>query len=464
MFSSSLTESLWNAVGGDREMLGSLAVTHADAWLGGPLLVDELAVGAVAAALMAAAELAQARGARRPEIGLSGEHAALSFQSERHVLIDGRPTGAGFAPLSRLVPCANGGWLRTHGNYPHHAAALGRALGIDVTGDQERAVQQLKQAALSAEATDLESAVVAAGGCAAALRTRQQWDAHAAGRAVAATPLLAVEHELSTRSELGLPPPRVVARPCEGIRVLDLTRVIAGPVGARTLAALGADVLRVDPPHLPEIPEGHVDTGVGKRAATLDLADAERREALLAGAHVLVTGYRPGALAHFGLDAADLAERHPDLVQVSLSAWGTNGPWGDRRGFDSLVQVASGIAAECAAADGTPGVLPAQALDHATGHLVAAAALRALATRAVGEATGPARLSLARTAQELLQAQRPKENATAATGSADAAADRVTFGRVSLIAPPGTLERIPLRWPHGPHELGSDSPSWDRHR
>jgi crotonobetainyl-CoA:carnitine CoA-transferase CaiB-like acyl-CoA transferase len=242
--------------------------------------------------------------------------------------------------------------------------------------------------------------------------------------------------------------------------VLDLTRVIAGPVGARTLAALGADVLRVDPPHLPELPEGHIDTGVGKRTATLDLADAERREALLAGAHVLVTGYRPGALAHFGLDAGGLAERHPHLVQVSLSAWGTTGPWGDRRGFDSLVQVASGIAAECAAADGTPGVLPAQALDHATGHLVAAAALRALAMRAAGEPTGPARLSLARTAQELLQAPRPNEIATAATGSADPAAHRVTCGRVSLIAPPGTLDRVPPRWPHGPHELGNDPPSW----
>jgi crotonobetainyl-CoA:carnitine CoA-transferase CaiB-like acyl-CoA transferase len=220
-------------------------------------------------------------------------------------------------------------------------------------------------------------------------------------------------------------------------------------------------VLRVDPPHLPEIPEGHVDTGAGKRAATLDLADAHRREALLAGAHVLMTGYRPGALARFGLDAADLAERHPHLVHVSLSAWGTTGPWGDRRGFDSLVQVASGIAAECAAADGTPGVLPAQALDHATGHLIAAAALRALATRAVGEATGPARLSLARTARELLDAPRPQEIATAATSAADPAIHRVTFDGVSLIAPPGTLDRVPLRWPHGPHQLGSDSPSWD---
>jgi CoA-transferase family III len=457
---SSLTESLWRATGGGPELLQSLSLTRADAWLGGPLAVDELAVGAVACALMAAAELATARGARRPAIGLSGEHVALSFGSERHVLIDGRPTGAGFAPLSRLVRCANGGWLRTHGNYPHHAAAIGRALDIDVSGDQQRAAQRLEQAALSAEAIELESAVVAAGGCAAALRTRQQWDSHAAGRAVAATPLLSVEHELATRAEPALPSPVDATRPCEGIRVLDLTRVIAGPVGARTLAALGADVLRVDPPQLPEIPEGHIDTGAGKRAATLDLVDAERREALLAGAHVLLTGYRPGALERFGLNAADVAERHPHLVQVSLSAWGTTGPWGGRRGFDSLVQVASGIAVECAGADGTPGVLPAQALDHATGYLMAAAALRALAMRAAGEATGPARLSLARTAQELLRAPRPEVTASSATGAADPDAHRVIFGRVSLIAPPGTLDRRSLRWPHGSHELGSDSPSW----
>jgi crotonobetainyl-CoA:carnitine CoA-transferase CaiB-like acyl-CoA transferase len=175
---------------------------------------------------------------------------------------------------------------------------------------------------------------------------------------------------------------------------------------------------------------------------------------------VLVTGYRPGALARFGLDAGDLADRHPHLVQVSLSAWGTAGPWGSRRGFDSLVQVASGIAAECAAADGTPGVLPAQALDHATGYLIAAAALRALAMRATGAATSPARLSLARTAHELLQAPRPPETATAATGAADPGDYRVQYGDLSLIAPPGTLDRIPLRWTHGPHELGSDPPSW----
>lgn len=234
------------------------------------------------------------------------------------------------------------------------------------------------------------------------------------------------------------------------MRVLDLTRVIAGPVAGRTLAALGADVLRVDPPGLPELPAAHLDTGPGKRSALLDLADAERREALLAGADVLLTGYRPGALDRFGLD------RHPHLVRVSLSAWGTEGPWAGRRGFDSLVQVASGIAAACAGPDGTPGVLPAQALDHGTGHLMAAAALRGLAARERGEPVPAARLSLARTAAELLARPRTTELA----GAPDADRYRVTFGDVSLIGPPGALDGVPLAWAHGPHELGADEPSW----
>jgi len=232
--------------------------------------------------------------------------------------------------------------------------------------------------------------------------------------------------------------------------VLDLTRVIAGPVAGRTLAALGADVLRIDPPDLPELPAAHLDTGPGKRTALLDLADAERREALLAGADVLLTGYRPGSLGPFGL------EDQPHLVHVSLSAWGTSGPWAGRRGFDSLVQVATGIAAACAAPDGTPGVLPAQALDHGTGHLMAAAALRGLAARERGQAVPAARLSLARTAAELLARPRTAEPA----GRPDPDRFRVSFGDVSLIGPPGALGGEPLRWAHGPRPLGGDEPTW----
>ena len=446
-----------------------LEVTGRDAWLGGPLAVDDLAVGAAGAALLAAAELAEARGLGRPAATLSAEHVALSFTSERHARRAGAPAGAGFAPLSRMLRCAGGGWARTHGNYPHHAAALCRALGIAPDP------AELQAAARERTAEELEAAVVAAGGCAAALRTEAQWATHPAGAAVARTALVEWVEEVPAAP--ANPSPRATpraegavvrggreqlharrSRPAAGVRVLDLTRVIAGPVAGRTLAALGAEVLRIDPPGLPEMPEAHLDTGPGKRSALLDLADEERREALLAGADVLLTGYRGGALDRF------LGERHPHLIRVSLSAWGATGPWASRRGFDSLVQVASGIAAACAAPDGTPGVLPAQALDHGTGHLMATAALQALAARERGEGVRSARLSLARTAAELLAAPRPAVERTAATGEADRARHRVAFGDVELIAPPGALDGTPLAWAHGPRPFGSDSPAWPHRR
>jgi crotonobetainyl-CoA:carnitine CoA-transferase CaiB-like acyl-CoA transferase len=468
----------WEALGGSPDRVSSLEVTDAGAWLGGPLDVDGLALGAAGSVLLAAAELAEARGFGRPAASVSASHLALSFTSERHLLVRGEPAGAGFAPLSRMVRCAGGGWARTHANYPHHAAALRRALSL-----RADTVEALEAAAGELRAEALEDAVMAAGGCAVALRTAEEWAAHPAGAAVARAPL--VEWVESAPAALATPPAAAwptpapgasrqpaarpatspgasrqaaarpapgpsAARPAAGLRVLDLTRVIAGPVAGRTLAALGAEVLRIDPPGLPELPEAHLDTGPGKRSALLDLADGERREALLAGADVLLTGYRPGALDRFGLD------RRPHLVHVSLSAWGPSGAWAQRRGFDSLVQVATGIAAACAAPDGTPGVLPAQALDHGTGHLMAAAALRGLAARARGEAPRSARLSLARAAAALLAAPRRD----AAARAADPVRHRVAFGDVELIAPPGALDGVPLAWAHGPRPLGGDPPAW----
>ena len=458
---SGLTATCWEALGGGPGALDGLEVDGFDAWLGGPLAVDGLAVGAASSALLAAAELAQARGGTRPSVAVSAEHVSLSFRSERYATVGGAPTGAGFAPLSRMLPCAGGGWARTHANYPHHAAALARALGLDVGAEPEQGVAALEAAAFSLDAVALEDVVVAEGGCAAALRSPDEWTAHPAGRAASEAPLIAWDRALAASAAPPLAPAADPARgPAAGVRVLDLTRVIAGPVAGRTLAALGAEVLRVDPPSIPELPAQHIDTGPGKRAAALDFADAERRETLLAGADVVLIGYRSGSLERFGLGAADLAERHPQLVRVALSAWGTDGPWAERRGFDSLVQVASGIAATYAAPDGTPGVLPAQALDHATGHLMAAAALRGLAARARGAAPVPARLSLAGTAAALLAAPRPEQPRTDATDAADPEAHRISFGDVGLIAPPGTLDGRPLRWAHGPRPLGGDAPAW----
>jgi len=451
-----LAAECWKASGGDDADLRQLETSAREAWLGGPLPVDDLAVGAVTAALLAAAELAIARCVRRPAVTLSAEHVALSFRSERHVLQSGRPAGAGFAPLSRIVRCAGGGWARTHANYPHHAASLRRALGISTDHDPVRA---LEAAAASVDVLELEERVMNAGGVAAALRSPDEWAAHPAGCALAADPLVAWEAGAATAPRR-LPRGAKRQAPAAGIRVLDLTRVIAGPVAGRTLAALGAEVLRIDPPGLPELPAQHLDTGPGKRTAVLDLADAARRERLLAGADVILLGYRPGSLDRFGLDHAALAARHPHLVQVALSAWGATGPWANRRGFDSIVQVATGIGAIAAAPDGTPGVLPAQALDHATGHLMAAVALRGLIRREHGEPVLPARLSLARTAAALVEAPRPSLSTTAATGAADPERYRVRYGELELIAPPGALDGVPLRWRHGPRPLGGDAPEW----
>jgi crotonobetainyl-CoA:carnitine CoA-transferase CaiB-like acyl-CoA transferase len=206
--------------------------------------------------------------------------------------------------------------------------------------------------------------------------------------------------------------------PLGGVRVLDLTRVIAGPTASRLLGLLGADVLRIDPPAPAEAIDQYLDTGAGKRSAVADLADPaalHRVHALLDEADILLTGYRPGALAAFGLDGPTLAEHHPHLAHAGLSAWGTSGPWGDGRGFDSIVQSCTGIGAIYGGPDAAgrwrPGALPVQALDIATGYGLAAAAMGLFVTRTEGGG-GTARLSLARTAHALLDAGPPEGTVT----------------------------------------------------
>ena len=239
--------------------------------------------------------------------------------------------------------------------------------------------------------------------------------------------------------------PATPAQPVAGLRVLDLTRVIAGPVGTRMLAALGADVLRIDPPQMPELELAVLDTCPGKRLAALDLRRPDDRatfDALLAEADVLVHGYRPGALAAFGLDDEEVAARHPHLVVASLSAWGAAGPWAGRRGFDSLVQAACGIAV-AEGEGGVPGALPVQALDHATGYLLAAAVLREVAARRRGEEGSTLRLALAATAAELMRRPRQGRSGGRAGGLRGL---RRALGELSVIAPPGSVDGRPLGW------------------
>ncbi|MDF3302212.1 CoA transferase [Streptomyces tropicalis] len=386
----------WAALGGDSALLPRVSAVVRSGALPARLPVRRTARACVAACSLAAAELA-ARRAGLPEVPavrVDDGAVATAFTGDRHLRIDGRAT-AGFAPLSGFWPTADG-WVRTHANYPHHRAPLLRVLGLGAQASPEDLAGRLARRS----AAEVEDAVYAAGGLAVAVRTPEEWAAHPQSRAVAGLPLVA-RARLDEAGPRVLPPVTgsggAARRPAAGLRVLDLTRVIAGPVATRTLALLGADVLRLDPPDLPELPDQHADTGFGKRSAALGLgADRAVLEELLGAADVVVTGYRPGALDRFGLGAEALAERWPGLVVAQLSAWGTEGPWSGRRGFDSLVQAATGIAAT-EGAPGRPGALPAQALDHGSGYLLAAGVLRALTEQSQEGGGRLVRLALART-------------------------------------------------------------------
>jgi hypothetical protein len=379
-------------------------------WWACPLDVEMFAVDVVERVRDAAAALARARGLDL-HVTTSPALTAASFAAHEHLRVDGDAVES-WAELSGFARAADG-WVRLHGNYPHHAAVLRELYGI-------RDRDGLDRALAVRPAAQIEDEVAAAGGIAVAVRTEEEWQAHPHHLATAgdrwttvldrgARPALPVQTGPSPAGSAltGSPPRGPGGRPLplDGVRVLDLTRVIAGPTCTQLLACLGAHVLRIDPPHRPEIPAQHLSTGMGKRSAALDLRRPDhtaRVRELAASADVILDGCRPGAFARHGLGTEHLEVLAPQAVIVSLSAWGEHGPWGQRPGFDSIVQAATGIAVRCGS-KGRPGALPVQALDHATGHRIAAHVLEALAAgRAV-----TVRASLLGAARTLLDAAPP---------------------------------------------------------
>jgi crotonobetainyl-CoA:carnitine CoA-transferase CaiB-like acyl-CoA transferase len=433
------------------------------------LAVEEVGAACVSAALAAASRLHEVRAGAPLATGVEPGSLRAALISERLFRVDGGATMMGFAPQSRFWR-ARDGWIRSHANFPWHHEALRRALGTDDDG--------LAAAIAALPAQEVEAKVFAAGGVTAAVRSAEDWLAHPQGEAVAREPLIGRQRvgDAKPRSRFpvaGTRNPERASRtdgpplPAAGIRVLDLTRVIAGPVASRYLGTLGADVLRLDPPGLPDLVPGEpADTLLGKRSAFLDLgseAGGRRLEELLAAADVVIDGYRPGALRRFGLAPEELARRHPGIVVVELAAWGHSGPWAERRGFDSIVQAASGIALE-EAMDGEPGALPCQLLDHGTGYLAAAAALEALAAQRAEGGSHLRRLSLARTAHWLLAEPRVEAPASRPGSPPPPQPTPVPTppGDPAIVAapPPGSLAGIPLRWQEPPARYGADPPAW----
>jgi hypothetical protein len=406
----------------------------------------------VAATTLAAARLWRERGGgpASARVRVGGREAAIAFRSERYLRCDLEPTRVELTGDFRTTD----GWIRLHANYPAHRAAAQGVLGGGSPADWR--------------AVELEEAVVAAGGAAAALRSRAEWASHPQGMAAARLPIVG-RARLGEDGGAALP---LAGRPLEGVRVLDLTRVIAGPVAGRTLAAHGAQVLRIGAAHLALVPELVVDTGFGKRFAHLDLRTPDGRETLrdlVAQADVLLQAYRPGALANLGFGPQDCARLRPGLTYVDISAWGSTGPWADRRGFDSLVQMACGIADEGrnAAGDpsGTPRPLPAQVLDHATGFLAALGAIQALRHRQITGGGSHVQVSIAATAAWLDGLGRDPAGLAVRDPGADDVADLLRtddtpYGPVVHVRPVGHIDGADPSWTMPPQRPGADRPVW----
>jgi hypothetical protein len=417
--------------------------------------VSDLATAAVAAAGASVAELVAAQFGVLPRVTVNRRLSSLWFL--RSIRPDGWKMPPPWDPIAGDYPTADG-WIRLHTNAPHHRDAALSVLGVSADKSE------VARAVVNWRADALETAVVENHGCAAAMRSMAAWAAHAQGESVSREPLVATQITSDCRDSTLSSTPE---RPLRGIRVLDLTRVLAGPVATRFLAGFGADVLRIDPPVWDE-PGVIPDVTVGKRCARLDLRSSSERSVfidLLRRADVFVHGYRSDALDNLGLDAPTLRAIRPGLIDVSLNAYGWNGPWRNRRGFDSLVQMSSGIADAGMRILGQdrPTPLPVQALDHTTGYLMAAAVVRGLSQRVATKQGFAALTSLARSALLLVSGPAGRANGDiqrAAEEDWSQSFEATDFGPARRLRSPVTIGDASMQWDRPAAALGSSAPAW----
>lgn len=451
---------LWLAAGLPAAALETAELPPAAPALPSSFAVTTAAQASLAAAALASAELAVQRGALRAPVRVEATQAALA--SLAWFTLDGREPEL-WDPLSGLYRTADG-WARVHANFAHHRDRALSVLGLPPgPGTPRDAVAAALQ---RWRAEDYEAAATEAGAVVAAVRTAAAWNAHSQAAALAGQPVVRIER-------IGDAAPRPPAAwregqpPLAGCRVLELARILAGPVAGRTLALHGADVLLVNAPHLPNI-SALAETSRGKRSALLDLRtrlDADTLRALLRGADIVLQAYRPGALAAHGLDAPALAEAVPGIVCASLSAYGPEGPWRGRRGFDSLVQSATGLNTDEAEAFGsaTPRALPLQMLDMAAGYLLAFGAQAARWHQAREGGSWHVQVSLAGVGRWLRSLGRDGEAGRSVVPQAlESWVDEQAsgFGRLRFVRHPAQFGGLPLPPARPAVRPGHDAPVW----
>ncbi|HMN81378.1 MAG TPA: CoA transferase [Burkholderiaceae bacterium] len=460
---SSALQALWREAALPEASLDDIVLTGADPVLPSSFAVGAAAQAALGAAALAAAHLYRLRSGQGQRLTLDMADAA--FDSCGWFAVDGR-TPNPWDPLSGLYRCGpegRGGWVRIHANFAHHRDGALRLLGLPAGAGTTR--EQVAAALAGWQATDFEEAAAAAGLVLAAVRSFDEWDRHPQAAALASLAPVTIRRigDAGPRRWPALAP---ADRPLTGLRVLELTRILAGPVAGRTLAAYGADVMLVNGSHLPNI-ASIADTSRGKRSVLLDLREAADQQTLrrLAGeAQVFLQGYRPGGLARLGFGVDELARISPGIVCVSLSAYGHRGPWAARRGFDSLVQSATGFNVAEAAAAGVaePRALPLQILDYCAGYLLAFGTQTALARQAHEGGSWHVQVSLAGIGRWLRGFERVADGFRVGRPDFPSRAQDCDsgFGRLSVLPHPVVFSKTPARWDRPSRPPGADIARW----
>jgi crotonobetainyl-CoA:carnitine CoA-transferase CaiB-like acyl-CoA transferase len=426
----------------------------------------DAAAAALGATGVAAAALAGSRGAVRVD-RRRAEASLLSFALQRF-------DDPSRAPEQRLAPeqrspvagfhaTRDGRIVYLHAGFPHNTRGLLELLGVDDRRDAVVAAVRRRAG------RELEDAIGAAGLCGALVRDPSEWDASDAGRTLAARPVVEI---IQVGDSEPVPLPARSDRPLDGVRVLDLTRVLAGPTCARTLAMYGADAIRIGARDLPSIPLFVADTGLGKRAAFVDLkTDAGRATLrdLVAQCDVFSQGYRSGALERLGFGVADVVAQRRGIVYVSINCYGHEGVWRPRPGWEQLAQTVTGMAhahgRDMHAVDDRPELLPAAVNDYTTGYLAAYGAIVALLRRAQVGGSYWVRMSLARTAmwvRSLGVADSLPDVLPLGDDELAAMRSRVdtAWGPLEHLAPAVSVDGIALGWRSPPVPLGTHPPGF----
>lgn len=460
-----ILKDIWTSAGADAAALERVRLAGEEPQIPSSFRVAVAGQTTIAAAGLAAAEIWRLRSGEAQYVSVDIRHAVVECRSERYLRVDDQPPPPAWDAIAGVYSTGDGRFVRCHTNFPHHRDAVCKVLACAPERDKVQA------ALMQWKGEDFETAAYAAGGVVALMRSYDEWSALPQARALAELPLVSIE-------KIGEAPPKPWPqgssnndRPLAGLRVLDLSRVIAGPVAGRTLAAHGADVLLVSGPELPAIPWLTIDTGRGKLTTFIELkSEAGRAQlrALLKDADIFSQGYRPRALASLGFSPEAAAHINPGIVYVTLSAYGHAGPWAERRGFDSLVQTTTGFnhaEGQAAGIDG-PKELPAQMLDHATGYLMAFGAMMARARQASQGGSWHVRVSLAQTGRWLWTLGRldggldTPDLTGEAVHHAFIEAVPSGFGTLKAVRHSALLSRTPAQWSRPAMPLGSHPARW----